>query len=171
MVEDCKKNDPSAQKKLYDLLSPAMFAVCLSYFNCEDDAQESFQLAFIKVFRDIRKFNHKGSFEGWVRRIMVNQCIDNLRKKKKENWVALNESTTPVQEDEVLDDDFTAQELLKEIQNLPPQYRMVFNLYFLEDFSHKEIAEMLGISESTSKSNLHRAKAKLKEELQKKYKK
>lgn len=102
---------------------------------------------------------------------MVNQCIDNLRKKKKENWVALNESTTPVQEDEVLDDDFTAQELLKEIQNLPPQYRMVFNLYFLEDFSHKEIAELLGISESTSKSNLHRAKVKLKEELQKKYKK
>lgn len=141
----------------------------MRYSNCNDDAQENFQIAFIKVFRELKKFNHKGSFHRWVRQIMINQCIDSIRRKKRDKWVEIDDNFDFGEDTESEDFlmGFSSQQILESIQKLPSQYRLVFNMYVLEEYSHKEISAELGISESTSKSNLHRAKSKLKMELMK----
>lgn len=159
MVPLLLKKDRVAQKELYERYSAKMLGVCRSYVSDLQNAEDCMIKAFMKVFKNIDAYSSIGSLEGWVRRIMVNECLDYLRANK--NFVYLDEGDFPeeIEQDEDLSD-IDAQELL---DRLPENYRMVFNLFVLEDYSHKEIAEMLGIDEMTSRTQLSRAKKKLRE--------
>lgn len=151
-----------------------MLAVCLRYIQDRDSAQEVLQEGFIKVFENIKGYDNKGSFEGWVRRIMANCSIDAIRKVRKDTHLSDNVNDfkyIPEDEDEE-DWDITtlkAEVAMEAIQQLSPAYRAVFNLYVLEEYTHKEIAEKLGISEGTSKSNLAKAKMNLQHYLKQKF--
>lgn len=149
-----------------------MFGVCMRYSNCRDDAQDSFQEAFIRAFSKIESFKGNGSFEGWLRRIMVNQCMDHFRRNRltivAENPLQNQKYLTEEDEDAEKDLPIDSDELITLIQKLPQQYRLVFNMYVVESYTHAEIAEELGISVGTSKSNLSRAKAWLRKEIKKK---
>lgn len=148
------------QEELYRRFAPKMYAVCLRYANNADDAQDLLQEGFIKVFRNLHRFRAEGSFEGWVRRVFVNTSIEHFRKKS-----AQLSSVSEKEENTIEDADISALDTLAEkdiiniVQELSPGYRTVFNLYVVEGYSHKEIGEMLGISEGTSKSQLARAKS------------
>lgn len=148
-----------------------MFAVCMRYSQCRDDAQDTFQEAFIKAFQKIDSYNGDGSFEGWLRRIMVNKCMDKFRSKRltivTDNPQIYQEQE--LEEEEEVELPYSNDELISTIQELPDQYRLVFNMYVVENYTHAEIAESLNISVGTSKSNLSRAKAWLRKELKKKY--
>jgi len=154
---------------MYSLFAGKMFAVCLRYCNDKTEAEDCLQEGFIKVFTHINKFRFNGSFEGWVRRIMVNTVIEIYRKKQPEVLVdefpILTDSSS--NDDDECDSVFSEQELIEMIQELPPKYKIVFNLYVLEGYSHAEIAETTGISVGTSKSNLARARQWLKKALEK----
>lgn len=170
MIDRCKRNDPRAQGIIYERFAPTMFAVCMRYSNCRDDAQDTFQEAFIKAFQKIESFSGNGSFEGWLRRIMVNKCMDKFRKKK---LTIVTDTPQFYQEkeweEEKIELPYDNDELVELISQLPEQYRLVFNMYVIEEYSHADIAEQLNISVGTSKSNLSRAKAWLRKELKKKY--
>ena len=156
--EGCAKGDRKFQQLLYNMLSAKMFAVCLRYANEYNSAQDLLQEGFVKVYKNIEKFRGEGSFEGWVRRIFVNTAIEHYRKKV--NLYALHDTDAKSYESyngnalEVL----KQEDIMKMIQKLSHGYRTVFNLYVVEGFSHKEIGEMMGISEGTSKSQLARAR-------------
>jgi RNA polymerase sigma-70 factor (ECF subfamily) len=153
-----------------------MLAVCKRYISDNDTAQEVLQESFIKIFDKIGVFDFKGSLEGWVRRIVANTAIDSIRKSKRNPFqtdsdTVFKQETT---EDMILQEEwdlneFKAEAAMKAIEQLSPAYRAVFNLYVIEDYTHKEIAEMLGINEGTSKSNLAKAKMNLQKILKKKY--
>lgn len=143
----------------------------MRYSNCRDDAQDTFQEGFIRAFQKIDSFNGNGSFEGWLRRIMVNKCMDKFRQNKL-TIVAENPNLfleTEIDEEDEPELPYTSDELTFIIQQLPDQYRLVFNMYVIESYTHAEIAEELNISVGTSKSNLSRAKQWLRKELKKKY--
>lgn len=148
------------QEELYRRFAPKMYAVCLRYANNTDDAQDLLQEGFIKVYKNLHRFRAEGSFEGWVRRVFVNTSIEHFRKKS-----AQLSSVSEKEENTIEDADITALDSLAEkdiiniVQELSPGYRTVFNLYVVEGYSHKEIGELLGISEGTSKSQLARAKS------------
>ena len=162
LIKGCKANDRQAQSELYKLFSKKMLGVCVRYSPSLEEAEDSLQEGFFKVFKNIGQYQFKGSFEGWIRKIMVN-CALQKHKTKAHIHAVLN------LEDEYLElegynDIFPhleARELLKIIQSLPPAYRMVFNLYVFEELKHREIAKLLGVSEGTSKSNLSDARALL----------
>lgn len=158
----CQKGKASAQKQIYEMFSGKMFAVCMRYCKDRTEAEDCLQEGFIKVFGNINKFRFKGSFEGWVRRIVVNTVIEVYRKKQPELLVDEFPLLTEEVDEERYDVAFSESELLSMIQELPPKYKMVFNLYVLEGYSHAEIAETAGISIGTSKSNLARARQWLK---------
>lgn len=142
----------------------------MRYSHCYDDAQDTFQEAFIRAFQKIDTYSGEGSFEGWLRRIMVNKCMDKFRKNRL-TIVAENPyqfTSTELEEIEEIELAYTNQELTETIQKLPDQYRIVFNMYVIENYTHAEIAEELNISVGTSKSNLSRAKGWLRNELKKK---
>lgn len=158
IIEGCIKNDRTAQQRLYNMLSAKMFAVCLRYANEYNSAQDLLQEGFIKVFKNIEKFRGEGSFEGWVRRIFVNTAIEHYRKQV--NMYAITDNDTKAYEhygDNALET-LKREDIVKTIQKLSDGYRTVFNLYVVEGYSHKEIGDMLGISEGTSKSQLARAR-------------
>jgi len=158
IIEGCKKGHGRYQEELYRLLAPKMYGVCLKYSNDKDDAKDIMQDGFIKVFQKISQFGEKGSFEGWVRRIMVNTALEKYRSQV--TMYSLDEKM-PVSDEGIQSsviEELTAEDLLSLVQQLTPKYRMVFNLYAIEGYNHKEIGEMLGISEGTSKSNLSRAR-------------
>lgn len=138
-----------------------MYAVCLRYTKDEDEAQDVLQDGFIKVFRNLEKFRGEGSFEGWVRRIFVNTSIEYYRKAVNLKPVTEKEERTLEDHDLSAMDNMNEKEIIKLINELSPGYKTVFNLYVIEGYSHKEIADMMGISEGTSKSQLARAKAVL----------
>lgn len=142
------------------MFSGKMYAVCLRYTSNADEAKDILQDGFVKVFTNLNTFNFKGSFEGWVRRIMINTAIACYRTKKNIYTLEIVDDIE-TGNDNVFDS-LSAEELLMIIRKLPSQYKMVFNLYAIEGYSHKEISEMLGITESTSKSDLSRARAILK---------
>jgi len=174
LIELCKKSDRRAQEQLFRHFYGKMLAVCLRYISDRDSAQEVLQEGFIKVFDNIKGYDSKGSFEGWVRRIMANCAIDAIRKVRKDTHLSdnVNDFKYIPDEDEGEDWDITslkAEVAMEAIQNLSPAYKMVFNLYVLEDYTHKEIAEALGISEGTSKSNLAKAKMNLQNYLKQKF--
>lgn len=172
LIKGCLRNDRMSQKTLYERYYGKMLGVCTRYAKDRDHAKDMLQDGFLKLFTNLQSYNNKGSFEGWMRRIIVNTCIDNIRKDKK-NYLIV--STTFANEndanipDETSDDDLADKiseaEILRAVQDLTPAYRMVFNLYVIEEYTHKEIAELLEISEGTSKSNLAKAKFNLKKNL------
>ena len=164
LILKCKKQDIKAQEQLYRLYADKLFAVCLKYSNSYQQAEDNLQDGFMTIFDKIAQYQDKGSFEGWMKRIMVNTTLQKYRKQgvfeiiNEEN---LSEAALEIDEDEV-----SVDFLLKIIQELPDRYRQVFNLYALDGFSHKEISEMLQISTGTSKSNLARARIILKEKVE-----
>jgi len=166
IVKACQKGKVSAQKRMYEMFSGKMFAVCMRYCKDRTEAEDALQEGFIKVFANIDRFRFNGSFEGWVRRIMINTVIEVYRKKQPELLVDEFPLLTEESEDDTYDVVFSEQELMGMIQELPPKYKMVFNLYVLEGFSHAEIAETAGISVGTSKSNLARARQWLKKSVE-----
>ncbi|MFN8322994.1 MAG: RNA polymerase sigma factor [Chitinophagales bacterium] len=156
--EGCAKGDRKFQQMLYNMFSAKMFSVCLRYANEYNSAQDLLQEGFVKVFRNIEKFRGDGSFEGWVRRIFVNTAIEHYRKQV--NLYALHDSEVKYYEyyDGNALETLKQEDILKMIQSLSDGYRTVFNLYVIEGYSHKEIGDMMGISEGTSKSQLARAR-------------
>lgn len=171
LIDGCIKGDYRMQRELYDRFASKMYGVCLRYAGNTNDADDSFQEGFVKVFNSLPKYRGEGSFEGWIRRIIINTCIEQLRKKTKSyNITEVHENTV---EDTHLDalDVLAAKDMVNLINELSPGYRTVFNLFVVEGYGHKEIGEMLGITEGTSKSQLARAKSTLKKLLETRYKK
>jgi RNA polymerase sigma factor (sigma-70 family) len=167
ILDGCKKGKGNDQRKLYDLLSPKMYGLCLQYADNTDDAKDIMQEGFIKVFRKIEQFTGKGSLEGWVRRIMVNTALEKYRSQVIMQPV---DEKTAIKNNLIYEEtieNISADNIISIIQTLTPKYRMVFNLYAIEGYSHKEIAEKLGISEGTSKSNLSRARVILQDKVNK----
>ena len=165
LIEGCRKGKPKSQEALYKRFASAMYGICLQYASDEEDARDIMQEGFVKVFRKLDQVKNPAAFPGWIRRIMINTALEKYRKQ-----VHLQRIDDVREEaDEAMDDgifeNLTCQELIIVIQTLSPQYRMVFNLYAIEGFSHKEISEELGISEGTSKSNLSRARVILQEKI------
>ncbi len=153
-----------------------MMGVCMRYAKDQDEAQDMVQNGFIKIFKKLDVYNFEGSLEGWIRRIMVNTAIDQIRKNKRDPFsieddsrVQNIEDDVPFSEEDDYDTKIKAEIAIKEISNLSPAYRTVFNMYVIEGFTHKEIADYLGISEGTSKSNLAKAKQKLRANLSVKF--
>jgi len=159
LIQSCIDGDRHSQSQLYELFAPKMFAVCLRYSKNREEAEEILQDGFVQVFKSLKSFKNEGSFEGWVRKIMVYCCVKHYRSKTKMHPVVNIES---VNVEEMGNEDIISllgkKELLKMVQALPPAYRMIFNLYVFEGMKHREIAEHLGISEGTSKSNFFDAK-------------
>ncbi|RFN59096.1 RNA polymerase sigma factor [Marixanthomonas ophiurae] len=164
LILKCKKQDSKAQEALYKRYSGILFAICLRYSPNKTEAEDNLQDAFLTIFKKIEQYKAKGSFEGWIKRITVNTVLQKYRKQKVYN---IDDEERIEQEDEVTVETETVplDFLLKIIQELPDRYRLVFTLYVLDDYSHKEIAEMLGISDGTSKSNLARARGILKNKI------
>lgn len=164
LIKGCIEGNRRMQKELYDRFSPKMYAVCLRYMGNADDAQDILQEGFIKVYKNLERFRGDGSFEGWIRRIFVNTAIEQIRKKKMD--VSLTEKEEIIEFKTVSAiDNISEKDLLKIVSGLSPGYRSVFNMYVVEGFSHKEIGELLGISEGTSKSQLARARVILQERI------
>jgi len=164
LINSCGKGNTASQSVLYQTYKDTLFAVSLKYCKNREEAQDNLQDAFLEIFKRIKRFKHVGSFEGWMKRITINKAIDKYKKNVKSkdlNYHSLTEeevATAPI-------DQIPLTTILKFIQNLPDQYRLVFNLYELDDFSHREISKLLAISEGTSKSNLNRAKKILKQNI------
>jgi RNA polymerase sigma factor (sigma-70 family) len=165
----CLKNQAAAQRELYNRYSPKMLAVCYRFAHNREDAEDMLQEGFIKVFSQIHTFQNKGAFEGWIRRIVVHTCINNLKKNKRfnENIDILYAGSVQVREESV-PAIVQAKQIVDCIRILPVGYRTVLNLYAIEGYSHKEIAGMLDIEESTSRSQYTRAKQMLEDILIKK---
>lgn len=162
IIKECASGNKRAQEKLYHMLAPKMFGVCLRYAKDKTEAEDNLQDGFIKVFQNIGRFRNEGSLEGWVRRIMVNVSLEKFRKQHLMHPV---EDISIYEETQVSDDviaKISAQELMELIQELPPRYKMVFNLHVMEGMNHKEISGEMKISVGTSKSNLARAREILK---------
>jgi RNA polymerase sigma factor (sigma-70 family) len=168
-IEGCVQGKREAQAELYQYYSSKMFAVCLYYSKDQTEAEDILHDAFMKVFKNIGQYSGKGSFEGWIKRIMINTALERFRRQSYmysvEDVFDYVEEISP--EDVVSSISFN--DLLALIRELSPQYRMVFNLYAVEGHSHKEIADMLNISVGTSKSNLARARKILQEKVKEKF--
>jgi len=164
LIQNCKKRDIVSQSEIYHLFAGKLFALCLKYSKTHQEAEDNLQEAFITIFNKINQFQFKGSFEGWMKRIVINTALQTYRQKNVLNLVEENYPDNV--EVEIDETDITLDFLLKIIQELPERYRMVFNLYVLDGYSHNEIAGLLGIAEGTSKSNLSRARLILKEKVE-----
>jgi RNA polymerase sigma-70 factor, ECF subfamily len=154
-------------EKIYQELSPKMYGVCLRYASDKDEAKDILQESFIKIYHQLKTFRGDGSFEGWARKIVVNTALEYFRTKTKYQNIPLHdfEEVFEIENDDDILSDLSFQEMLLLIQELPPTYRLVFNLYVFEGMKHREIAEQLGISEGTSKSNLSDARRILQKKL------
>ncbi|MEO8412835.1 MAG: RNA polymerase sigma factor [Ginsengibacter sp.] len=167
LIKGCINGNRQMQEHLYKKFSPKMYGVCLRYLGNTDDANDVLQEGFIKIFKNLTKFRADGSFEGWIRRIFVNTSIEHFRKKVKlYNVTEVQENTS---EDTALNvlDTLAVKDIILLVNELSPGYKTVFNLHVIEGYSHKEIADLLGITEGTSKSQLARAKGVLKKSLEK----
>lgn len=162
LVEGCVKGDKRCQKMLYDLYGKKMYGVSLRYCHHQDVAKDVVQDAFVKVLTNISRFRFTGPLEAWIRRIVVNTAIQHYRDTIKMNEVDLDHASYELKQDFTFEK-LSQAEILRLIQNLAPGYRTVFNMYIIEGYSHAEIAEQLGISENTSKSQLSRARVILQE--------
>lgn len=162
ILQGCLKNQPASQQELYSRYSPKMLSVCYRFARNREDAEDMLQEGFIRVFTQIHQFQSKGSFEGWIRRIVVHTCINHLKKHKKFNdSVDIAQAhTLQVREDSV-PSIIQAKQVVECIRMLPIGYRTVLNLFAIDGYTHREIAGMLDIEESTSRSQYTRAKAML----------
>jgi RNA polymerase sigma factor (sigma-70 family) len=169
LIRGCIAGVRKFQEELYEMHAPKMYAVCIRYCANADDAKDVLQDGFVKVFKNVDKFRFEGSFEGWIRRIFVNTAIEHYRKKS--NIYAINEQieTSIVDQSTTAFEKLAERDLLSIINELSPGYKAVFNMYVIEGYSHKEIGDILKISEGTSKSQLARAKAILQKTLREKY--
>ncbi len=169
LIELLKNQDAVAQKRLYERYSPLLFSVCRRYLHTYQDAEEALGSGMYKIFTQIESFSGVGSFEGWMRRIVANEALMLLRKTKLLSFPGDETMTLSNQADDFsIEADISAREILELLNELPTGYRTVFNLYVLEGFKHQEIADMLGISINTSKSQLILAKQRLRNMLIKK---
>lgn len=164
LVEGCKRGNPTYQRALYQRYYKLMYAVCLRYTDSRDDAEDILQEGFVKVFKNLGSFQGKGSFEGWIRRIMVHTSIEHYRRNSRYFMVDVNTAYDLETDSDVIGS-MGREEILALIRSLPVGYRTVFNLYAIEGYSHQEIGDTLGISEGTSKSQLSRAKKILQEKI------
>lgn len=167
LIKGCKAGKIKDQERLYNLFSEELFGVCLYYTKDYTEAEDILHDGFIKIFQHISSFRYKGSFEGWMRKIIINTALEKFRKEKHLHLIRdIDERIEdPVAEDII--NTITNKELVSLIQKLSPRYRLVFNLYVIEGYSHKEISKKLGISEGTSKSNLARARVILQKNVKK----
>lgn len=161
LIKALRQEDARAQRQVYEKYGPRMLGVCFRYLGDEMTAEDVMVEGFLKVFGKIDQFSGEGSFEGWMRRIMVNEALGWLRKRKQMPEDILSDEAANIPDYNYADQNIETQELLDIIEKLPVGYRTVFNLYAIEGYAHSEIAGLLGITESTSKSQLHRARALL----------
>lgn len=167
LVEKCIEGDPKAQRLLFDKFAPKMLGVCLRYAKNTEQAEDVLQEGFIKVFTKLKNYQGKGSFEGWIRRIMVNTSLDQIRKEVKfQDNVAMDDVDYKLELDTYILESLQAKDLLILINEMPEGYKVVFNMFAIEGYSHKEIAEELNISVNTSKSQYSRARSYLKVKLE-----
>ena len=170
ILEGCIAGRREAQYQLYRKFASTMLAVCFRYAKNRDEAEDFLQEGFLKVFQKISSFRKEGSFEGWIKRIMINHALNEVKKNRK---IPFHEDIDEINETQIIDTDELTEKLdpvpadilLEMIQTLPEGYRIVFTLYVIEDYSHKEIAEELNISENTSKTQLLKARRTLKNKL------
>ena len=169
LINSCLNNDRKAQKSLYETYSRKMMGVCLRYCNDSETAKDMLQDGFIKIFSSLSSFQFNGSFEGWMRRVFVNTCLEHLRKTDVLHDAAdLDYAAAPLSGgNNNAIEQMSANDLMKIINELPKGFRLIFNMYEIEGYSHKEIADALNITESTSRSQLTRAKQLLKHSIQK----
>jgi RNA polymerase sigma-70 factor (ECF subfamily) len=175
IIKGCVKSKPKAQRKLFEQYAPTLRSVAMRYLKNRNDAEDIIQDSFITILTKIRSYSGNGSFEGWMKRIVVNNCLLFIRKKNKEIMQELKEENLHEEASDNNDEnlsikgfDFTKDELHNAVDSLPDGYRIVFNMYAVEGFKHKEISNFLGVTESTSKSQLARARKLLRDELIKK---
>jgi RNA polymerase sigma-70 factor (ECF subfamily) len=166
IIDGCLKNDRKAQKALYEKYASRFLGMCMRYAKDRQEAEDILQDGFLKIFGRISQFSGLGSFEGWMKRIIVNTAITNYRQNLKHYYQQdiddLRELDT---EGESMDSEYTMEELLKVVQGLPAGYRVVFNMFAIEGFQHKEIAEMIGVDVTTSKSQYSRARKLIQKKL------
>ncbi|UOY08771.1 sigma-70 family RNA polymerase sigma factor [Muricauda sp. SCSIO 64092] len=165
LIKRCKEQNRMAQEELYRKYSGVLFGMCLKYSRNRTEAEDNLHDSFMVIFDKIGQYNHKGSFEGWMKRITINTVLQKYRKEKYLDVVTDNITEEVELENEGMN--ISLSTLLSYIQELPNKYRMTFNLYVLDGYSHKEISELLGTSTGTSKSNLARARIILKEKIEK----
>lgn len=167
LLEGCLRKQARAQKLLYEKFSGAMMGICLRYLDSREEAQDVLQEGFIKVFKNIGSYSGKGSFEGWIKKIMVNTALDYLRTIKAERFhLNIEDVDYKLSKKAGIIENLNAESLLQLIQTLPLGYRTIFNMYAIEGYSHKEISVQLGISVNTSKSQYSRAKTILQKKLE-----
>ncbi|MEM1324680.1 MAG: sigma-70 family RNA polymerase sigma factor [Bacteroidota bacterium] len=169
LISACRRKERWAQQQLYEQFFGKMMGVCMRYANSEEEAMDLLHEGFIKVFRYINKYQSGTSLNAWIRRIMINTCIDAYRKKVRRRTEDIEEAYSLSSNDADAISQCSEKEILAAVQQLSMAYRTVFNLYVIEGYSHKEIADLLGISESTSRSNLVKARTKLKSLLKPSY--
>ncbi len=166
LITACQQGNKVAYEKIYRKYSPKMFGVSLRYMSNKDEAEDVLQESFVKVFRYINKYTFIGSFEGWIRKIVVNTALNHLRDHARhKNHLEISDTMPETSDLSVDYDSFSVEYMLKALQKLPPGYRTVFNLYEIEGYSHNEISDLLNISVSTSKSQLLKAKRYLQTKL------
>jgi RNA polymerase sigma factor (sigma-70 family) len=159
LIDGCLQGDRKLQKELYERFAPKMYGVCLRYAGAAEEAEDILQEGFVKVFNKIGSFRREGSFEGWIRRIIVNTAIEHFRRKTYMAPVTEREEETMESDYLSVLDSLAEKDIIGLVQQLSPGYRSVFNMYVIEGYTHRQISELLGISEGTSKSQLSRAKA------------
>lgn len=168
LIIECVNGNPRAQRLLFDKFARKMFSVCLRYAKNEEQAEDVLQDGFVKVFGKLKDFKSEGSLEGWIRRIMVNTALDQIRKNNKQlGDTNIDDVGYKIENNDFIVESIMADDLMKMVQAMPDGYKVVFNMFAIEGYSHSEIADTLGISENTSKSQYSRARAYLRERLEK----
>ena len=167
IVEQCKKDDPKAQKELYEMYAPLFMSIALRYMKNKESAEDVLVMGFYKIFSKIDKYKGEGSFEGWMKRIIVNEALMQIRKHNNLYMTLELKDVDRVEEASVVDD-LAYDDLLNLLNELPPGYRTIFNMYVIEGYKHREIADLLEISINTSKSQLILAKKRMRELIKKK---
>jgi RNA polymerase sigma factor (sigma-70 family) len=170
LIQACVRQERWAQQRVYEDHYGKMMSICLRYATQEEEAQDMLHEGFIKVFKYIGRYKPGTSIQAWIRTIIVNTCIDHYRRNQRHRSEQLDDSSAMQSDTVSAIDTLSTDEILEQVQKLTPSYRMVFNLYVIEGYSHKEIGEMLEITESTSRSNLVKARLKLQAALNQKTK-
>ncbi len=168
LVKNCLKGDRNAQRQLYEQYKVSMYNLCLRYAKDKDEAKDFLQEGFITVFKDLHQYTFSGALGGWIRRVIVNVALQHIRRNKKNIFtdVSLEHISDTYADNQKLFSRYREKAILKMVQDLPDGFRVVFNMYVIEGYSHKEIADQLNISVNTSKSQLSRAKAALRKKLE-----
>lgn len=170
LLADCLRHKPEAQRQLYERYKTPMYRLCLRYAGNASEAEDLLQEGFIRVFSDLPQFRGEGALGGWIRQVVLRTALQYLRRRATQATI-VSEELIPdgLAQSWLPDEDWNARHIVQLLQQLPEGYRTVFNLYVIEGFSHKEIAESLGVSESTSKTQLFKAKAQLRRQLEKSF--